>query len=78
MSYSLTSYTVILFDVGEFHFLIRQAFFGIFSIFIMWYLAQLDPDIWLHRLGLSLFVMLMVPLKTGNKDRLNNIYQNKI
>jgi cell division protein FtsW len=59
MSYSLTSYTVILFDVGEFHFLLRQAFFGILSIFIMWYLAQLDPDIWLHRLGLSLFVISM-------------------
>ncbi|MDD2358155.1 MAG: FtsW/RodA/SpoVE family cell cycle protein [Thiovulaceae bacterium] len=59
MSYSLTSYTVILFDVGEFHFLIRQGFFGILSIFIMWYLAQLDPDIWLHRVGLSLFVISM-------------------
>ena len=59
MSYSLTAYTVILFDVGEFHFLIRQAGFGILSILIMWYLAQLDPDIWLHRLGLSLFIISM-------------------
>ena len=59
MSYSLTEYTVILFDVGEFHFLIRQAIFGILSIFIMWYLSQLDPDIWLHRIGLSLFIISM-------------------
>ncbi len=59
MSYSLTQYTVILFNTGEFHFVIRQAAFGIFSILIMWYLAQLNPDIWLHRIGLSLFIISM-------------------
>ncbi|MBU0631984.1 FtsW/RodA/SpoVE family cell cycle protein [bacterium] len=66
MSYSLTTYTVILFNTGEFHFLIRQAAFGLASIFIMWYLAQLDPDVWLHRLGLtlligSMFLMIVMP-----------------
>lgn len=66
MSYSLTTYTVILFDTGEFHFLIRQAAFGVLSISIMWFLAQLDPDVWLHRLGLtlligSMFLMIIMP-----------------
>ncbi len=66
MSYSLTTYTVVLFNTGEFHFLIRQAAFGLLSIIIMWSLAQLDPDVWLHRLGLtlligSMFLMIIMP-----------------
>lgn len=66
MSYSLTTYTVVLFDTGEFHFLIRQAAFGVLSILIMWFLAQLNPDVWLHRLGLtlligSMFLMIIMP-----------------
>jgi cell division protein FtsW len=55
LSYSLANYTTILFDVGEFHFAIRQAAFGILSILIMWTLAQLDPDKWLKPLGFTLF-----------------------
>ena len=66
MSYSLTTYTVILFNTGEFHFVIRQAAFGILSITIMWSLSQLNPDVWLHRLGLtlligSMFLMIVMP-----------------
>ncbi|WP_345993337.1 FtsW/RodA/SpoVE family cell cycle protein [Sulfurimonas sp. HSL-1716] len=60
MSYSLTTYTVVLFDMGEFHFLIRQAVFGVLSILIMWFFAQLDPDVWLHRLGLILLITSML------------------
>lgn len=59
MSYSLTMYTVVLFDTGEFHFLMRQAAFGLLSIGIMWSLAQLNPDVWLHRIGLTLLVVSM-------------------
>jgi cell division protein FtsW len=55
MAYSLTAYTVLLFEANEFHFAIRQAAFGVLSITIMWGLAQLDPDIWLKRIGLTLF-----------------------
>jgi cell division protein FtsW len=55
LSYSLANYTTILFDVGQFHFALRQAGFGVLSIFIMWALAQLDPDKWLKPLGFTLF-----------------------
>ncbi len=55
MSYSLSAYTVIYFGYNEFHFAFRQALFGFFSITIIWSLAQLNPDIWLHRIGLFLF-----------------------
>ncbi len=55
-SYSLSSYVVVLFGYSDFHFVIRQSAFGLLSILIMWSLSQLDPDIWLKRLGLTLFV----------------------
>lgn len=55
MAYSLSAYTVIYFGYDEFHFAIRQAVFGLLSITVIWALAQLEPDIWLHRIGLTLF-----------------------
>ncbi len=54
-SYSLSSYIVVLFGYSDFHFVIRQSAFGLLSILIMWTLSQLDPDVWLKRLGLTLF-----------------------
>ena len=62
MSYSLSAYTVIYFGYNEFHFASRQAIFGIFSIGIIWSLAQLNPDIWLHRIGLSLFFLGLIAM----------------
>lgn len=56
LSYTLSAYTTILFDVNEFHFAIRQSIFGILSILIMWILAQLDPDKWLSPIGFTLFI----------------------
>ena len=62
-SYTLSAYTVILFEYNNFHFVLRELIVGIVSIVLMWTLAQLDPDVWLHRLGLTLFfggILLMV------------------
>ncbi len=56
LSYTLSTYTTLLFGVDEFHFVIRQAIFGFLGIVIMWILAQLDPDKWLTPLGFSLFI----------------------
>jgi cell division protein FtsW len=55
-SYSLTTYTTILFNVNEFHFAIREIFFGFVSLIIMYILSQLDPNIWLKRIGFSLLI----------------------
>lgn len=55
LSYTLSSYVVLFFGYDELHFVSRQMAFGLLSIVIMWSLAQLDPDVWLHRLGLLLF-----------------------
>jgi len=56
LSYTLSTYTTILFGVDEFYFAVRQAFFAIFGISIIWMLAQLDPDKWLKPIGFTLFI----------------------
>ncbi len=64
-SYSLSSYIVVMFGYSDFHFVIRQSAFGLLSILIMWTLSQLNPDVWLNRLGLALFAgsfLLMVAM----------------
>ena len=64
--YSLSAYTVVFFDYAPLHFALRQMAYGLFSILLMWAVAQLDPDVWLGRLGfffffLGLFLMLAMP-----------------
>jgi len=56
LTYSLATYVTLLFGVGEFHFAIRQAGFGVFSILIIYSLAQLDPDKYLKPIGFTLFI----------------------
>ena len=65
LSYTLTEYTVLFFDVNQFHFVIRQTVFGLLSIVIMFSLAQLDPDKWLKPIGFTLFfgsLLLMISM----------------
>ncbi len=62
-SYTLSTYTVIYLEVNSFHFVVRELLISIISILLMWWIAQLDPDKWLHPLGLTLFwggIFLMV------------------
>ena len=56
LTYSLSVYVSLLFDVGQFHFVIRQIVFAFISILIMWGLAQLDPDKYLKFIGFTLFI----------------------
>lgn len=56
MIYSLSAYTVVFFDYAPMHFAVRQMFYGLVSILLMWGIAQLDPDVWLGRLGFGLFL----------------------
>ncbi|MCW1359817.1 putative lipid II flippase FtsW [Campylobacter sp. US33a] len=43
-SYSLTAFTVLYFEYGEFHFFIRQLFFGVSGILIMFFISKLNPN----------------------------------
>jgi len=54
-SYTLSTYVVVFFEYNHFHYVLRELLVGIISIFLMWALTQLDPDVWLHRLGMTLF-----------------------
>ena len=55
LSYSLSAYTTILFEANEFHFVLRQFVFSVGSLTLIWILSLLDPDIWLKRIGFTLF-----------------------
>lgn len=55
LSYTLSPYTTLLFEVNEFHFVIRQTIFAILGLLIIFVLAQLDPDEWLKPIGFVLF-----------------------
>jgi cell division protein FtsW len=55
-SYSLSTYTTIFFSVNEFNFAIKQSLYAILAILIMWLLSKLDPDKWLDRIGVGLFI----------------------
>lgn len=54
-SYSLSIYTVDYWDYAQFHFFLRQMVTGVFSIFIMWSLSQIRPDILIPKAGWFLF-----------------------
>lgn len=55
LSYSLSTYIVVLFDYNPFHFALRQAIFAFVSIAAMWSVSRMEPEVWLHRIGLTLF-----------------------
>ena len=62
-SYSLSIYTVVYYDYNQFHFFIRQFSVGILSIFVMWSLAHIKPDILISKMGwllFGLFLFLMI------------------
>lgn len=56
-AYTLSAYTVVFYNYDPFHFFLRQLGAGIIAIVIMWILAQLDPDRWLHPIGISMLLM---------------------
>lgn len=54
--YSLSVYAVVHFDYAPYHFVMRQLVFVMTALFLMWGLAQLDPDVWAGRIGFTLFL----------------------
>jgi len=57
MSYSLSTYTVLYFNYGDFHFFIRQSIAIFMGFTLMIILSKLDPDKWFSRVGLALFIL---------------------
>lgn len=66
MSYSLSSYAVIFYGYGQFHFLLRELFASCLGIVLMWWLSYFNVDKYLLGTGLvlmfaSLLVILILP-----------------
>ena len=59
-SYSLSIYTVVYWDYPPYHFFLRQLFTGILSILIMWSLAQIKPEILIHKAGWFFFIICII------------------
>ena len=59
-SYSLTIYTVEYYEVGQYHFFIRQLLVGIVSILIMWFFSKINPDILVNKVGMTLFILFLL------------------
>ena len=56
-SYSLSAYTVLLYDAKPYHFLVRQLAAGLLGIVLMWFIARQDPAKVIPWLGFSIFLV---------------------
>lgn len=66
MSYSLSTYTIIIYHYGQFHFLARQLFSAIIGILLMWIFSQINPNKGFNKIGFALFIiglilMILIP-----------------
>jgi len=55
-SYSLSVYTVLLFNVQPWHFFVRQLLAGMIGIFLMWFIARQNPDNVATKIGFFIFI----------------------
>jgi len=56
MSYSLSTYTVLLYHYDDFHFFIRQLGAVSIGLILILFLSKLNPDKWFNRVGFALFI----------------------
>ncbi len=54
-SYSLSTFAILYYDYGEFHFVFRQLIAGILGIILMWGISRCNPDNFILWFGFSLF-----------------------
>lgn len=54
-SYSLSSFAILYYDYGEFHFLLRQMIAGVLGVLLMWGISRCDPDRFVLTFGFILF-----------------------
>jgi len=56
MSYSLSTYTILIYHYDDFHFFIRQMGAVFIGITLIALLSKLDPDKWFNRIGFAIFI----------------------
>ncbi|MBX7489944.1 FtsW/RodA/SpoVE family cell cycle protein [Helicobacter turcicus] len=54
-SYSLSSFAILYYDYGEFHFMLRQMIAGVLGVLLMWGISRCNPDNFVLRFGFILF-----------------------
>ena len=57
LSYSLSTYTILLYHYTDLHFFIRQTVSVSVGLILIAILSKLDPDIWFGRIGFTLFLL---------------------
>ncbi len=56
MSYSLSTYTILLYHYDDFHFFTRQLGAVFIGLILILFLSKLNPDKWFNRVGFALFI----------------------
>lgn len=56
-SYSLSVYTILIYEYEDYHFFIRQFSVGVISIFLMWKIGTLNPDKFINGFGFTIFII---------------------
>jgi len=56
-SYSLSVYTVLVYNTSQIHFFAKSLIVATVSITIIWGISQLDPDKWIKIFGMGLFII---------------------
>ena len=56
MSYSLSTYTILIYHYDDFHFFIRQMGAVFIGILLISFLSKLNPDRWFNRIGFTIFI----------------------
>ncbi|MCI5968654.1 FtsW/RodA/SpoVE family cell cycle protein [Helicobacter sp.] len=54
-SYSLSSFAILYYDYGEFHFMLRQSIAGVLGVLLMWGISRCNADNFVLRFGFILF-----------------------
>ena len=55
-TYSLTPFLMIRYEVSEFSFVLKQLIYSTFAIILMWSVSRLDSKVWLHKIGMLMFI----------------------
>lgn len=55
-SYSLSPFLMVRYGAWEFNFVLKQLVFGLISILIIWGISRLEPEKWMHKIGMMMFV----------------------
>jgi cell division protein FtsW len=48
---------MVRYGAGEFNFVLKQLIFAVMTLFIIWSISRLDSEVWMHKIGIGLFLI---------------------